>query len=476
MSALYPIILCGGSGSRLWPMSRPAYPKQFLNLVSEEKSLLQQTVERLFSLEGIAEIIAVCSEDYRFIVAEQLTNISGIPLKIILEPAPKNTAPAVALGALAALQQDENAQILVLPADHVVTNEQALISSFTAARGLAEIGKLVTFGVLPSSAETGYGYIEKGAALGDSVANGFEIARFVEKPCVEKAQEFVSRGQHLWNSGMFLFGAEKYIAELAKFRPEMGKACDAAMNGAQIDLDFLRVDRESFSAITGDSIDYAVMEHTADGVVVSLDAGWSDIGSWEGLSNIADTDIDGNVIKGDVFVQSTKDCYFHSNGRLIAGIGLENIAVVETPDAILIAEKSQSQGVKSIVDVLKKAKRTEAHDHRVVYRPWGSYETICLADRFQVKKIIVKPGHKLSMQKHFHRAEHWVVVKGTALVTKDSDEFLLHEDESTYLPIGCVHRLENRGKIPLELIEVQSGSYLGEDDIVRFDDVYGRED
>ena len=472
---LYPIILCGGSGTRLWPMSRSAHPKQFLNLVSENSSLLQDTVLRLSSLDSVGGVIAVCSTDYRFIVAEQLSNILSCPLKIILEPEPKNTAPAVALGALSALQEDEDAEILVLPSDHSVSNGKALLSAFSQSSKLAKAGRLVTFGVVPTRPETGYGYIEKGEPIENgSGASGFEINRFVEKPNQSTAQGYINGGKHLWNSGMFMFSARGYLDELAKFKPEMEEACKAAFAKSEQDLDFTRVDADSFSGIESDSIDYAVMEHTQKGAVVELDAGWSDVGSWEGLAAIGESDDEGNVTKGDVLLSDSKNSYFHSNGRLIAGIGLSDIAVVETPDAVLVSGKGESQNVKTLVEVLKNTSRPEAQIHKMAFRPWGSYETICMSDRFQVKQIIVKPGQKLSMQKHFHRAEHWIVVRGTALVTRGDEEFVLNEDESTYIPIGCKHRLTNPGKIQLELIEVQSGSYLGEDDIVRYDDVYGR--
>ena len=472
---LYVVILCGGSGSRLWPMSRAAYPKQFLKLVSQELSMIQETVERVQNLDNIGGIIAVCGEDYRFVVAEQLNEVCRVPLTIVLEPEPKNTAPAVALGALTALEKDENAELLVLPSDHIISDIGAFEKAFGKAISLAKRDKLVTFGVTPAHAETGYGYIEKGLAI-DSKNDeaGYEIARFTEKPDRELAEDYLQGGKHLWNSGMFIFSAEIYLEELTHQAPLMSEAARKAYEGAAVDLDFLRVNGEQFSKCPSDSIDYAVMENTKQGAVVELDAGWSDIGSWEGLASVSSADHEGNVIRGDVVIDDSSGCYIHSTSRLVAATGVNNVVVVETPDAVLVADKSESQKVKDIVSQLKARKRQEAHMNKLAYRPWGSYETICMADRFQVKQIIVKPGEKLSMQKHFHRAEHWIVVKGTALVTKDDEKLMLNEDESTYIPIGCKHRLENPGKIMLELIEVQSGSYLGEDDIVRYDDVYGR--
>lgn len=471
---IVPIILAGGSGTRLWPLSRQLYPKQFFPLVTEH-TLLQETVRRLGTGDGITAPIIVCNEDHRFMVAEQLREIALSASRIILEPVGKNTAPATYIAAEVARQMDPSAVLLVLPADHHIEDLDTFLTTVHASKALADEGALVTFGIVPGYAETGYGYIERGSAV--EARNGlevFNIERFVEKPDHAAAERYLASGKHYWNSGMFMFKADTYITELEQYNPEIADACKAAIKGSETDLDFFRLDRESFSVCPSDSIDYAVMEHTRNGAVIPLEAGWNDVGSWGALWDIKEKDADGNVALGDVITHDVQGSYLHSTGRLLAVVGLKDHVVVETADAVMVSPKDRVQDVKMLVDTLKRDDRFEALSHIKVYRPWGAYETIDLEERFQVKRITVKPGALLSLQKHFHRAEHWIVVKGTALVTRGDEELILREDESTYIPLGYVHRLENPGKIDLELIEVQTGSYLGEDDIVRFDDLYGR--
>jgi len=466
---LIPVLLSGGVGSRLWPVSREGRPKQFLPL-GGTLSMLQETAQRVDGLVTAAPMV-VCNENHRFLVAEQLREVDLKPSGLILEPAGRNTAPAIALAAVAALKIDADAVLLVLPADHYIRSPDAFTAAVKRALPNASEGQLVTFGVVPTRAETGYGYIRCGTELSEGVA---ELAEFVEKPDADTAERYVAAGNYLWNSGMFLFRADRYLEALERHSPAIYEACEAAMADAETDLDFLRPQQDAFLACPSDSIDYAVMEHTDSGVVVSLDCGWSDIGAWSALWEVGDADGDGNVIEGDVFAHDTRNSYLRSETRLVTTTGVENLVVVETADAILVADRDKVQGVKDIVTALKKAQRPEATVHQRVFRPWGSYESLIVSDRFQVKRIVVLPGQKLSLQIHHHRAEHWAVVKGTAEVTRGDDVFTLSEDQSTYIPLGTTHRLVNPGRIPLELIEVQSGSYLGEDDIVRFEDVYGR--
>jgi mannose-1-phosphate guanylyltransferase/mannose-6-phosphate isomerase len=466
---LIPVLLSGGVGSRLWPVSREGRPKQFLPMAGQG-SMLQQTQRRLEGFDTAPPIV-VCNEAHRFLVAEQLRELGVEAGRIVLEPEGRNTAPAIALAALTALESDPDAQLLVLPADHYIADGAAFHAAVATAMGLAADNRLVTFGVVPGSPETGYGYVRCGGELGDSAA---ELAEFVEKPDLATAEQYLAAGNYLWNSGMFLFRADRYLEALARHRSDIDAACRAAMAEAEADMDFLRPGRDAFLASPSDSIDYAVMEHTDAGAVVPLDCGWSDIGAWSALWDIGQKDAAGNVIAGDVLLDDTRDSYVHSESRLVTTTGIEGLVVVETADAVLVADRERVQNVKNLVKSLQSAGRSEASVHQRVFRPWGSYESLVTADRFQVKRIIVNPGQKLSLQKHFHRAEHWIVVQGTAEVTRDEEVFTLREDQSTYIPLGTVHRLANPGKIPLELIEVQSGSYLGEDDIVRFEDVYGR--
>lgn len=466
-----PVVMAGGSGTRLWPLSRAMYPKQFLPLVGE-KTMLQETLHRLSGVE-LSAPITICNENHRFIVAEQLRSAGNQPGSIILEPVGRNTAPAIALAALNALSlanEGEDPLLLVLAADHVIKDEQAFVAAINAAEPLAKDNQLVTFGIVPTSAHTGYGYIKTGDRCGD----GFRVDQFVEKPDLATAECYVDSGSYLWNSGMFLFKASRYLEELKAFNPEIYQACEAALHGGSSDLDFLRVDADAFSACPSDSIDYAVMEKTDAATVVPLDAGWSDVGAWSAIWDVSDKDEQGNVTNNETIFQDSRNCLVHGENRLVSTIGLDNVVIVDTKDALLVAHRDKVQDVKKIVEKLKEEGRSEASWHREVYRPWGSYDSIDNGERYQVKRITVKPGAKLSVQMHHHRAEHWIVVSGTAQVTNGDKTFLVTENESTYIPVGVVHALENPGKVPLELIEVQSGSYLGEDDIVRFEDKYGR--
>jgi mannose-1-phosphate guanylyltransferase/mannose-6-phosphate isomerase len=469
---LVPVILSGGAGTRLWPLSRELYPKQLLPLMGEH-TMLQDTVRRLEGLNAAPPVV-VCNDAHRFLVAEQLRQIGVTPRAIVLEPFGRNTAPAIALAALAALKKaakDEDPVLLVLPADHVIRDVAAFQAAANTARTAAEEGKLVTFGIVPRTPETGYGYIRRGESLGAVQ----RIAQFVEKPSLTRAQAFIASGDHYWNSGMFVFRARRYLEELGKFASEMAKICREAFDAAKADLDFTRIDSKIFETCPSDSIDYAVMEKTADAVVVPLDAGWSDVGSWASLHAASDADADGNVARGDVVSEDSSNCYLYSESRLVAAVGLKDHVVIETKDAVLVAPKDRVQDVKSLVSRIKGAGRYETSLHREVFRPWGSYDSLENGQRFQVKRLSVKPGAELSLQLHHHRAEHWVVVSGTARITRGEEVFLLEENQSTYIPVGVKHRIENPGKIPLQIIEVQSGSYLGEDDIVRFEDRYGRE-
>lgn len=468
---ILPVIMAGGSGTRLWPLSRTQYPKQFLKLSPDGSTLLQATLLRLKNLD-CAEPIIICNEEHRFLAAEQMREI-GVKAKIILEPEGKNTAPAITLAAIYQTQMDTSQSdhlMLVLAADHVITEQDRFEQSIYHAVELAQKDKLVTFGIVPTHAETGYGYIEKGIAE----LSGFEVKRFVEKPDLETAQQYLDSQQFLWNSGMFMFKADVYLNELQKYALDIYTSCQTAMQNTQPDLDFVRIDKAAFSECRSESIDYAVMEKTTDAVVVPLDANWNDVGSWSALWDIQPKDSQGNVITGDVISVNSQNNYVHTESRLVSLLGVENLVVIETKDAVLVADKSKVQDIKKIVETLKQQDRTEHFCHREVYRPWGKYDSIDHAERYQVKRITVKPGQKLSIQMHHHRAEHWIVVSGTARIHKGKDNFLLSENESVYIPLGEIHALENPGKVPLELIEVQSGSYLGEDDIVRFEDMYGR--
>lgn len=466
MPPIVPVILSGGSGTRLWPLSREAYPKQFLPLVGDD-TMLQATWKRVASIAGAAPIV-VANQEHRFMAAEQLRECKVLPQALILEPVGRNTAPAIAIAALQALSAGDDALLLVLPSDHVVRNEAAFHTAVKQAAVAAESGKLVTFGIVPTAPETGYGYIK--AATGEGVR---AVDRFVEKPDLATAEQYVASGEYFWNSGMFLFKASRYLKELETLQPAILAACRNALDKAARDNDFIRLDAEAFAASPNDSIDYAVMEKTADAAVVPLDAEWNDVGSWSALWEVSDKDADGNACHGDVIALDCKDSYAYG-GRLIAMVGLQDVVVVETDDAVFVGHKDRVQDVKEIVGQIKRDGRSEAAAHRKVYRPWGAYDSIDNGARFQVKRITVKPGATLSLQMHHHRAEHWIVVSGTAEVTRGDEVILLSENQSTYIPLGVTHRLKNPGKLPLELIEVQSGSYLGEDDIVRFEDSYGR--
>lgn len=458
------VVLAGGSGTRLWPLSRAGHPKQFLTLNGDD-TMLQSTIKRLHGLD-ISSSVTICNEEHRFFVAEQLREIDKLD-SIILEPVGKNTAPAIALAALAT---DDDPLLLVLAADHIIQDEKSFTNTINKAIPLAEAGKLVTFGIVPSEAHTGFGYIKMGAKS----ESGFLVDKFVEKPSIGVAHEYIQSGDYLWNSGMFLFKASRYLEELETFRPDIYKACNSAIEGVDNDLDFLRVDKVKFTDCPSDSVDYAVMEKTSDAIVVPMDAGWSDIGSWSSLWSVSAKDRNGNAAHGDVILHESKGCYVKSDDKLIAAVGVEDLVIVDTKDALMVAHKDAVQDAKIIAKKLKSDTRSEWELHREVYRPWGKYDSIDKGDKYQVKRITVKPGAKLSVQMHHHRAEHWVVVSGTAKVTNGDETFLLSENESTFIPVGVVHALENPGKVKLELIEVQSGSYLGEDDIVRFEDIYGR--
>ena len=479
---IQPVVLSGGSGTRLWPLSREKYPKQLLSFVGQD-SLLQATLRRL---EGLGDVdlappLVVCNDEYRFVVAEQLRLIGISQGRIVLEPIGRNTAPALTLAALAAQAQGADPVLLVMPADHVVTEVAAFQEAVRSAARLAQAGSIVTFGITPDRPETGYGYIQAGAALGDGAAS--VIARFVEKPDRATAEGYLQEGNYFWNSGLFVLRASVWLAALRLCRPDMLAACETAWTKGAADLSFQRVDAEAFAACPSDSIDYAVMEHLAGklaisglpkGVVLPLSAGWSDVGAWDALWQILPKDESGNVAQGRVLLQGCGDTLALSSGRLVACVGVKGLVVVETPDAVLVADQRHTQDVKQIVDQLKRDGCAEGMLHRKVYRPGGWYDGVDAGERFQVKRIMVKPGGKLSLQMHHHRAEHWVVVRGTARVTKGEEVFLLTENQSTYIPLGVTHRLENPGRVDLEMVEVQSGSYLGEDDIVRLGDVYGR--
>lgn len=468
---LYPVILSGGSGSRLWPLSREHYPKPLLPLVSD-KTLIQDTACRLDAIPGLGDAVYVCNEEHRFLVAEQVVELGKKPLTIILEPQGRNTAPALTLAALFLVSKDPDAMMVVMPADHVMVQPQQFVDAVSQVGPHAENEALVMFGVVPDSPETGYGYIRRGEKLEDGQA--FSVAEFVEKPDLLTAEQYVDAGDYYWNSGIFLMRADCWLREIEQFRPDIKSACELAISQGTQDSDFFRVDQDAFLACPPDSIDYAVMEKTDKAVVVPISAGWSDVGAWSALWNVCPRDANGNVMQGDVIAEDTHNAFLVAHHRCLATVGIDDVIVVETADAVLVVHKDKAQDVKKIVERLKETGREESKVHREVYRPWGSYEGIDSGTRFQVKRLRVKPGAQLSLQMHHHRAEHWVVVKGTARVTCGEKVFSLHENESTYIPLGEKHRLENPGTIPLEVIEIQSGSYLGEDDIVRFEDVYDR--
>ena len=467
-----PVILSGGSGSRLWPTSRKLLPKQFLPLLSEH-SMLQETALRVREVPGCESPIVVSNDEHRFLVAEHLRQAGVRPSVQILEPVGRNTAPAIAAAAFAAVRGDPAAMLCVLPSDHLIRDQAAFARSVQQALALAGEGRLVTFGMQPTEPTTGYGYIERGAAIGGS-ENAFLVKRFVEKPDAETARGFLASGAFYWNSGMFVFSAARYLAELQQFRPDIHAAVEKAIAGAVVDMDFLRLGLAEFSACPSESVDYAVMEKTENAAVLAADLGWSDVGSWSSLWEAGARDGAGNVVNGDVYLSEASNCYVRAEGRLVCVLGVDNVVVVETDDAILVANRDRAQEVKQVVEWLERKGRSEHVTRRQVYRPWGYYESIDAGDRFQVKRIMVNPGAALSLQMHHHRAEHWVVVSGTAKVTCDDKVTLLSENQSTYIPVGMKHRLENPGVLPLFLVEVQSGSYLGEDDIVRFEDVYKR--
>ncbi|MEL0553762.1 mannose-1-phosphate guanylyltransferase/mannose-6-phosphate isomerase [Raoultella lignicola] len=469
---ILPIIMAGGTGSRLWPMSRELYPKQFLRL-SGEKSMLQETILRLKGL-SITSPMLICNEQHRFLAAEQLRQIGEISNQIILEPIGRNTAPAIALAALSAIQNDEDPLLLVLAADHVIENIDAFHDAINNAIPYAEKGKLVTFGIVPTGPETGYGYIQRGDGL-DSSNDAYKVRRFVEKPNQETAEQYIDNGEYYWNSGMFLFHAKRYLEELSKFRPDILEVCELAIETVKKDSyeDFTRVSHDIFKTCPDDSIDYAVMEKTSDAVVIPLSAGWNDVGSWSALWEVNSQDKNGNVIAGDIFTHHTSNCYINSDETFVAAIGVSNLVIVNTKDAVLIIDKSQVQDVKKVVEYLKNNERREYRIHRESYRPWGRHDKIVNTPKYHINKILVKPGGKFSLQQHLHRAEHWVVLSGTAEVTLNDQKFFLTENQSTFIPAGAIHMLENPGKIPLELLEIESGSYLGEDDIIRLKDHYG---
>lgn len=473
MTRIHPVILSGGSGTRLWPLSRAALPKQLLALMGE-RSMLQETVVRLQEMPEITPPLMVCNVEHRFMIAEQMRQVDVRPRAIVLEPEGRNTAPAIAVAALMLVRDDPAALMLVLPADHLIGNVAAFHEAIRTAAQAAQRGYLTTFGIVADAAETGYGYIRRGEALADA-AGAHRVAAFVEKPDAATAAQYVSSGDYYWNSGMFLFRAQDFLDELKNLRPDILEASRAALDAAQPDLDFVRLDPVAFAACPAESVDYAVMEQTRRAAVVPADMAWNDIGAWSALWAVAEKDAQGNAVRGDVMLENARGSLVRAESRMVALLGVSDLVVVETADVVLVAARDQVQDVKRLVDRMKAERRCEHLVHKQVFRPWGWYEGIDEGDRFQVKRIMVKPGEKLSLQMHHHRAEHWIVVSGTARVTRGDAVELLSENQSTYIPLGTSHRLENPGKIDLHMIEVQSGTYLGEDDIVRFEDVYRRE-
>lgn len=469
---IFPVLLSGGSGTRLWPLSRSLYPKQLLSL-SEEKTMLQATALRIPATDAFAPPLVICNNDHRFIIAEQLRAIGRDALSIMLEPVGRNTAPAAAAAALYCHRRHDDAIIVLLPADHVITDIDGFRSQLDAAIALANQGHIVTFGITPTEPHTGYGYIKQGATIAEGA---FHVDQFTEKPDADTAASYITDGSYSWNSGMFVARADVLLGEMTSFRADIVTAVTAALDKAEPDLDFLRLDADAFAACPAQSIDFAVMEQTEHAAVIPCSIGWSDIGSWNALWEIAEKDADGNATSGDVILKDVKNSYIRTEATVIAAIGVSDLTVVETSDAVLIAHRDRAQDVKDVVDILKKDDRVEHESHVRHYRPWGYYEPLDFGPRYQVKRLMVKPGAKLSYQKHHHRAEHWVIVSGTAEVTNGDDTLLLSENQSTYIPIGTAHRLGNPGKVDLEVIEIQSGSYLGEDDIVRMDDPYNRAD
>lgn len=469
---IIPVIMAGGTGSRLWPMSRELYPKQFLRLNSE-LSMLQETLQRLKGLD-IAQPLLICNEQHRFLAAEQLNQIDCFSKNIILEPFGRNTAPAIALASLHSLVEHPDALLLVLAADHVIGDIQAFHDAVRTAIPHAENGKLVTFGIVTTGPETGYGYIQRGEHIGDTGA--YNVARFVEKPDTINAQKYHDSGDYYWNSGMFLFRAKDYIRELGIYRPDILKCCEKSIKSVSYDSfqDFIRIDAETFKHCPDESIDYAVMEKTSHAIVIPLDAGWNDVGSWSALWEVNSRDANGNALAGDVFTHNTTNCYINTDDKLVAAIGVEDLVIVNTKDAVLVINKSKVQDVKKIVEYLKKESRSEHKVHRESYRPWGLQDKVIDTNKYHVNRVTVKPGGKFSLQQHLHRAEHWIILSGTAEVTLDDKKFILTENQSTFIPIGSVHMLENPGKIPLEILEIESGSYLGDDDIIRLQDHYGQ--
>ena len=469
---VHPVILSGGSGTRLWPMSRALYPKQLLPLVSAQ-SLVQEAALRVADAKIFAPPLIIANDEHRFMVAEQMRLASIAPSSIVLEPVGRNTAPAVAIAALLLLKSEKTPLLLVMPSDHVIAKREAFSAAIARAAEAARQGRLVTFGITADRPETGYGYIKRGAAI-EGAPGSFEVAAFVEKPDRDRAAAYIAAGDHYWNSGIFLIPAELLVAEMERLHPATLAACRKALERAKADLDFLRLDRESFATAENISLDYAVMEHTRHAAVVPVEMGWSDVGTWDALWQISARDASGNVLHGDVVAEDTRNSYLRSEAGLLAALGVEDLIVVAMGDATLVAHRSRAADLKTLIARLERDARPELAAHPLVHRPWGTYRSIHSGERVQVKHITVKPGGKLSLQMHHHRAEHWVVVHGTAKVVRGNEEILLYEDQSTYIPLGTQHRLENPGKIPLHLIEVQSGSYLGEDDIVRFEDTYGR--
>ena len=469
---LLPVIMAGGTGSRLWPMSRELYPKQFLRLYGQ-RSMLQETVLRLDDVDA-REPVVICNQEHRFLVAEQLRQINKLSHNIILEPVGRNTAPAIALATLSAIENGDDPILLVLAADHIINNKLAFHQAIKSAFKFALQGRLVTFGIVPTGPETGYGYIHRGQeeTLDEQIA--YQVSRFVEKPNKETAESYIASGEYYWNSGMFMFRAKKYLEELEKFRPDILDACKAAIQGCEESDEFIKVDRDLFIACPDESVDYAEMEKTTDAVVVGLDADWSDVGSWSALWEVSPKDDKGNVLTGDTFLHNASNCYINTDEKLIAAIGVDDLVIINTKDAVLVVNKDQVQDVKKVVEYLKANHRSEYKRHREIYRPWGRCDVVVQTERFNVNRITVKPGAAFSMQMHHHRTEHWVILSGTGEVTIKDQKFLLTENQSTFIPIGAQHRLENPGKIPLELLEIQSGSYLGDDDIIRIKDQYGR--